>query len=248
MDQFDEISSVAHLSYNSFQSKYEKRYDNGVALKGAFTWSKDIDVGCADFWEGCNIQNPYDLRAERADSALNVPIVVSASAVYKLPFGKGGQHLKTGVPAVLAGGWQANGILSSYSGQVYTPAPTYDSSNSGGGGQRPNKVADPNSGFTRSINEWFNTAAFVNAPAYTYGNVGRNSLRGPSFTNLDASFFRNFTIFRESSFQFRAEFFNILNHTNFGNPDSTIGDAAYGEIRTQTGNSRQIQFAGKITF
>jgi hypothetical protein len=248
MGQFDELSSIAHLSYNSFQSKYEKRYSNGLALKGAFTWSKDIDVGCADFWESCNIQNPYDLRAERANSALNVPLVVSASAVYKLPFGKGAQHLTTGVPALLAGGWQANGILSSYSGQVYTPSPIYDNTDSGGGGQRPNKVGDPNSGFKRSINEWFNTTAFVNPPEYTYGDVGRNSLRGPSFTNLDASFFRNFTIFRESSFQFRAEFFNILNHTNFGNPDAHIGDSTYGEIRGQAGNSRQIQFAGKITF
>ncbi len=84
--------------------------------------------------------------------------------------------------------------------------------------------------------------------AYTFGDVGRNSLRGPSFNNLDASFFRNFTIFRESSFQFRAEFFNILNHTNFGNPDATVGDGGYGEIRGEAGSSRQIQFAGKIAF
>lgn len=249
MQQFDEISSIAHLSYNSFQSKYEKRYSNGLALKGAFTWSKDIDVGCADFWEGCNIQNPDDLRAERADSALNVPLVLSASAVYKLPFGKKGQYLTTGVPAALVGGWHANGILSSHSGTVYTPGLTFDNTNSGGGGQRPNKVGDPNSGFTRSINEWFNTSAFVHPAAYTYGDVGRNSLRGPSFTNLDASFFRDFTIFRESSFQFRAEFFNLLNHTNFGNPNATVGGGpSYGTIRSQANNSRQIQFAGKISF
>ncbi len=248
MSQFDEISSIAHLSYNSFQSQYEKRYSDGVALKGSFTWSKDIDVGCADFWEGCNIQNPYDLRAERADSVLNLPLVVSASAVYKLPFGRQGKYLTTGVPAALAGGWQANGILSSHSGTVYTPSPTYDNTNSGGGGQRPNKVGDPNTGFTRSLSEWFNTNAFADPLKYTYGDVGRNSLRGPSFTNLDASFFRNFTIFRESSFQFRAEFFNLFNNTNFGNPDAHIGDSTYGEIRGQAGNSRQIQFAGKITF
>jgi hypothetical protein len=248
MGNFDEISSIAHLSYNSFQSKYEKRYGNGLAVKGAFTWSKDIDVGCADFWEGCNIQNPYNLQAERGNSALNVPLVLSVSTVYKLPFGKGAQHLTTGVPAALVGGWQVNGILSSHNGTVYTPSPQSDNTNSGGGGQRPNKVGDPNSGFTKSINQWFNTAAFVNPPKYTYGNVGRNSLRGPSFTNLDASIFRNFTIFRESSFQFRTEFFNILNHTNFGNPDAHIGDSTYGKIRSQAGNSRQIQFAGKITF
>jgi hypothetical protein len=248
MSNFDEISSIAHLSYNSFQSKYEKRYDNGVALKGSFTWSKDIDVGCADFWEGCNIQNPYDLRAERADSALNVPLVVNASAVYKLPFGKKGKYLTTGLPAALVGGWQANGILSSHSGTVYTPSPTYDNTNSGGGGQRPNKVGDPNSGFTRGVKEWFNTNAFADPLKYTYGDVGRNSLRGPSLTNLDASFFRNFTIFRESSFQFRAEFFNILNHTNLGNPDAHIGDSTYGEILGLAGNARQVQFAAKISF
>ncbi len=247
MSNFDEISSIAHLSYNSFQSKYEKRYGNGVALKGAFTWSKDIDVGCADFWEGCNIQNPYDLRAERGNSALSVPIVVSASAVYKLPFGKGAQHLTTGVPALLVGGWQVNGILSDRSGQVYTPSPQSDTTNSGGGGQRPNQVANPNLS-SHGINEWFNTAAFVNPAKYTYGNVGRNDLRGPTYNNLDASVFRNFTIFRESSFQFRAEFFNILNHTNLGNPDAHIGDSTYGEIRGTAGNARQIQFAGKITF
>jgi hypothetical protein len=248
MSQFGELSSEAHLSYNSFQSKFEKRYHNGVALKGAFTWSKDIDVGCADFWEACDIQDGHNLRAERANSSLNVPLVVTVSAVYKLPFGKGSQYLNTGVPAALVGGWQANGILSDHSGTPYTPGLTFDNTNSGGGGQRPNEVADPNSGFTRSINEWFNTAAYVHPAAYTYGNVGRNSMRGPAFNNLDASFFRNFTIFRESSFQFRAEFFNIFNHTNFGNPDATVGDSSYGTIRSQSGNSRQIQFAGKITF
>ncbi len=262
MEQFDEISSIAHLSYNSFQSKYEKRYSNGVALKAAFTWSKDIDVGCADFWEGCSIQNPYDLRAERADSALNVPLVFTGSAVYKLPFGKGAHYLQTGVPAALVGGWQVNGILSSHNGTVYTPSINIDNANSGNGSQRANKIGNPNSGFHRNINEWFNTYAYAVPLKYTYGNAGRNSLRGPDFNNLDASIFRNFTIFRESAFQFRAEFFNILNHTNFGNPDSTFEDRPYynpdgtvsqdpgtfGTIRSQNGNSRQIQFAGKITF
>jgi hypothetical protein len=248
MGQFDEISSIAHLSYNSFQSKYEKRYSNGLALKGAFTWSKDIDVGCADFWEGCNIQNPYDMRAERADSVLNVPLVLSASAVYKLPFGKRAQHLTTGVPAALAGGWQVNGILSSHDGTVYTPSINFDNANSGNATQRADKVGNPNTGFTRSINEWFNTSAYVVPQRYTYGNAGRNSLRGPNYTNVDASLFRNFTLYREISFQFRAEFFNLFNHTNFGNPDGTLEDSTYGEIRGQSGNSRQIQFAGKVTF
>lgn len=248
MQQFSEISSIVRLSYNSFQSQYEKRYSNGVALKGAFTYSKDIDVGCADFWEGCNIQNPYNLAAERADSALDLPIVVSASVVYKLPFGKGAPYLNKGLPAAVVGGWQVNGILQSYSGTVYTPAPLNDNTNSGGGNQRPNKVGDPNSGFHRSINEWFNTTAFVNPPQYTYGNVGRNSLRGPSFTDLDSSLFRTLHLYRNSTFEFRAEFFNVLNHTNYGNPDAHIGDSTYGEIRGQNGNSRQIQFAGKLAF
>jgi hypothetical protein len=226
MYQFNEYASIAHLSYNSFQSKYEKRYGNGLALKGAFTWSKDIDVGCADFWEACSIQNQYNLRAERADSPLNVPIVVTASAVYKLPLGKGAKYVNTGLPAAVVGGWQTNGILSSHNGTVYTPGINFDNANSGRGSQRPNKVA----------------------PEYTFGNTGRNSLRGPSFTNLDASIFRNFTIFRESSFQFRAEFFNILNHTNLGNPDGNLQSGTYGKIRYQNGSSRQIQFAGKINF
>jgi hypothetical protein len=249
MQQFDEISSIAHLSYNSFQSEYEKRYSKGVALKAAFTWSKDIDVGCADFWEGCSIQNGHNLAAERADSSLNVPLVFSASAVYRLPFGKASQHLTTGLPASLAGGWQVNGILQIHDGTPFSPAINIDQANAGSGSERPDVVGNPFGGFTQSINEWFNTSAYTLPKRYTFGSAGRNSVRGPGFNDLDASFFRNFTIYRQLSFEFRAEFFNILNHTNFGNPDPTLEDgAAFGTIRTQNGNSRQMQFAGKITF
>jgi hypothetical protein len=141
-----------------------------------------------------------------------------------------------------------NGILSSHDGTVYTPSINFDNANSGNATQRADKVGNPNTGFTRSINEWFNTSAYVVPQRYTYGNAGRNSLRGPNYTNVDASLFRNFTLYREISFQFRAEFFNLFNHTNFGNPDGTLEDSTYGEIRGQNGNSRQIQFAGKVTF
>lgn len=256
-----EIASIAHLSYNSFQSKYEKRFGNGLAIKGAFTWSKDIDVGCADFWEACGIQNAYNLRGERADSSLNLPLVMSASLVYKLPFGKGRQYLTSGLGSKLAGGWQLNGIFQHDSGSAYNPSLAFDNANSFVYNERYNVVGKTSG--SKTLKQWFNTSAFVLPAEYTFGNGGRNDLRGPMYTDLDTSLFRTFPIYKEANFQFRAEFFNILNHPSFGLPnatclvynangtcnlDPTSGDPNFGAILSQAGQSRQVQFAGKITF
>jgi hypothetical protein len=247
MAEFGELSSIGHMSYNSFQAKYDQRYANGVAVTGAFTWSKDIDVGCADFWEGCSIQNGHDLAAERADSELDVPIVVTLSTVYKLPFGKGEPYLQSGVRSALLGNWHLNGIFAYHSGLPFTPAVNFDNAMANGGSQRPNVIADADAG-PHTLKEYFNTAAFTVAPPYKFGDAGRDSLRGPAYTNLDTSVFRDFALYREATLQFRGEFFNVLNHPQFGTPDGTLEDATYGQITSTTGNPRNIQFALKLSF
>jgi hypothetical protein len=105
----------------------------------------------------------------------------------------------------------------------------------------------------RSAAEWFNTAAYT-VPAFgTYGNAGRNSLRGPNYWDLDTSVFRQFPIGEGRQFEFRAEAFNLANHVNLGQPDSTITDGpSYGTISgTAYGNTalnRQLQIAVKFIF
>jgi hypothetical protein len=244
---FSMIQSIGRDSYNSLQAQFDQRFSGGLFFITSFTWSKSIDIGCASFWEACSIQNPYDLNAERGPSPLDVPLVFTLSAGYELPFGRAKPFLnRGGVSSMVLGGWQVNGILSAHSGTVFTPTINFDNANVGGGTQRPNVVGNPNLS-NQTVQEFFNVNAFQVAPPYTYGNAGRDSLRGPDFWNLDFSLFRNFNIAERLTLQFRGEFFNILNHPNFENPGSTLGNAGFGAI-TAANNPRQAQVAVKITF
>jgi hypothetical protein len=98
------------------------------------------------------------------------------------------------------------------------------------------------------LTEWFNTAAYSQPLADTYGNVGRNSLFGPHYTDVDFSLFRNFSFLEHYRAQFRIEAFNMFNHPNFGNPDSGFGDQRFGAITGTSGNPRELQLAGTFKF
>ncbi len=247
MSEFNTLSSIGHMNYNALQSKFDKRFSNGLSATAAFTYSKTINVGCAEYWEGCHIQDPYNLRADRSASDTDVPLVFTFSSVYELPFGKGKSFAQQGLPSKLFGGWQLNGIVSSRSGTPYTVGINFDNAHANGGSQRPNQVGNPNQG-KHSVTQYFNTSAFVVPAKLTYGDVRRNSLRGPSYTDLDTSLFRNFSLMNRATVQFRSEFFNVLNHPNFSNPDGTLEDSSFGAIKSIVGNPRQIQFALKVNF
>lgn len=248
MSGFGELMSIGHMNYNSLQTKYEKRFEGGLSLTSAFTYSKAINVGCAEYWEDCNIQDEYNLRPDRAAADTDVPLIFTTSAVYELPFGKGKQFAMAGAPAQILGGWQANGVLATRTGTPYTVYIDYDNANAGWGTQRPNLVPGVSTKGPHTVAEYFNTAAFVTAPQYTFGDVHRNSMRGPGYTDVDVSLFRNFNLFEKSSLQFRSEFFNVLNHPNFGNPDAGLQDQSFGRLNSTSGNQRQIQFALKLKF
>ncbi len=247
---FSVIQSISRSNYNALQAKFDQRFSDGLFFITAFTWSKNIDIGCVDYWEACNIQNPYNLNSNRSVSDLNVPLVFTFSPGYELPFGKGKPYLNSGGPAAwILGNWQLNGIFSARSGLPYTPTINFDNANVGGGSQRPEVVGNV-SPANPTLAEYFNTSALVLPTAYTYGDAGRNSLRGPDFWNFDFSVFRNFNFTESWRLQFRSEFFNIFNHTNFANPGATLGNPGYGVITAIANNSnpRLIQFALKLNF
>jgi hypothetical protein len=100
----------------------------------------------------------------------------------------------------------------------------------------------------RSITSWFNPAAFSVPPAFTWGNLGRNTLRGPGIWNLDLSAAKKFNFSETRRLEFRAEFFNSLNHPQFGLPGSTIGVGGVGTITSTQRANRQIQFALRYAF
>jgi hypothetical protein len=248
MSQFSEIESIGHASYDAFQGQYQKSSSKGLTVNTAFTWSKNINTGCSDYWEGCNIEDPYDLRSNRGVDSTDATLVLTASAVYELPFGKGKAYVNQGAAAQVLGGWKVNGMFAHRSGQPFTVGVNNDQSHSNGASARPNITGSTSGPKTRA--EWFNIDAFSEPAIDTYGNAGRNSLRGPGYTNFDFSLFREFAIRERYKFEFRAESFNLFNHVNLGNPDSTFQDSNgnFGRISGANGNPRRFQFAGTFKF
>ena len=158
------------------------------------------------------------------------------------------------------GGWGSSGILTLRSGFPYSIFSGLDYSYSGIGSDRADLVGNPNLSGGRSkgaqLAEWFNTAAFAfNAPG-TFGNSGRDILRGPGLETFDLSMSKSFPLrfghFAETQkLDFRAEAFNLFNHANFRNPDNTITDPTFGQILQTAkvgGDPRILQLALKFSF
>jgi hypothetical protein len=219
----------------------------------SYTWSKAINEGCDGYFdtEGCNVQEVYNRKDDRSVAGFDVPHLLSATAAYDLPFGKGRQF-STGnkVLNALIGPWGLNGILTLRSGEPFTLNVYGDIANIGGNSERPN-VVGPAFPSTRTWQEYINTSSFQVPASYTFGTLGRNALRLGSFSNFDLSIMRDFPIpLREATrLQFRADFFNAVNHPVLGGClDSYVQDPDFGIASCTRNTERQIQFALKLFF
>ena len=254
-------------TYNGLSARFEHRFASGLYFLNSFTWSKALGdseqaLETAPGQPLANPQNIRNLAAERGPSSFDVKFINTTSLVYQLPFGKGrkfGSQWNGAVDAAL-GGWEMNTINTANSGMpvnvVYTPSAANDVTGRipdyrGEAIMRPNLVGDPAGvGGSAMVDRYFNAAAFaVPSASSPFGNLSRNAFRTPDFWQWDLGVVKNFALpFREGmGLQFRSEFFNVLNHTNFGYPNATITDAAFGTIRS-TYPPRQIQFALKLLF
>lgn len=266
---FRSISAVlpaAFSNYHALQVKLERRFARGLYLLNSFTWSKAIDNVSQVLEEPSGNtgtpQNLYNLAADRGLSAYDEPFNNTTSFVYDLPFGRGRRYLAQlpGAVELVLGGWTLSGINLMRSGQTinlrYAPSPLASVTANlpsflGGVALRPNisgPVLAPDG--ERTIDNYFNknniTIPSINQP---FGNAGRNIARSHPFYQFDLGVQKNFALplSEASRIEFRAEFFNLFNKTNFGaaNPDRSSG--AFGTIRS-TFPARQIQFALKVSF
>jgi hypothetical protein len=184
--------------------------------------------------------------------------VCSSDLLYNLPFGKG-RHFGASMSPVLNqmfGGWRIAtlGILhTGIANTVFIGTNTYGNSNFTN--QRPNWVGGaPLYPEHQTVNNFLNSAPYGMPAAGTFGNLGRNTINGPSFVQLDLSFLKTFTFKESRTLEYRFEIFNVPNHPNFGQPNTTYGTANFGRIfdtfgRTLgIGTSRQIQMALKFNF
>ena len=257
-DDIDLLESRANSNYHSLQTRFQQRLSRGLATLVSYTWSKSID-DASNFFSSAGDpnfpQNSYDLRSERGRSNFDVRHRLSVSYSYDLPFGRGRTHLaNNGFISSVLTGWQTLGILTLQSGRPFTVALLSEIDNSGtgrsllgfGANDRPNVIGDPNAG-SRTVERWFNTAAFSFPAPGTFGNAGRNILDGPGYQNLNLSLVKNTALSERVSFQFRAEVFNVFNHPNFGLPDNFLGSPTFGRI-TSARDPRHIQFGAKLLF
>jgi hypothetical protein len=241
----------------------EHRFTAGLYALNSFTWGKamgDSEQALEDFVFVPNPQNIHNLAAEKGPSSYDVKLNNVTSVVYQLPFGKGRKYAAGMNPVVDAvlGGWELNSINTAHTGQpvdvAYSPSAANDVTGlsndyRGQAFQRPNVSGSAVSqSRSQMLNTYFAGYTFTTPPASApFGNLGRDAFRMPNFEQWDLGINKNFRIREDIRLQFRSEFFDVLNHTNFGYPDPKTTDAAFGTIRT-TFPSRQIQFALKLLF
>jgi hypothetical protein len=243
--------SIGKGDYNALQFLYDKRFANGLAYQVSYTWSKILDDG-SDGWygvEGFSVENPYSYQNNRSVAGYDLTHVLSVNVVYELPIGKG-KALAThnSVVDYIIGGWQVNTIASAHSGLPYDITADGDIANTGNTGyERADIVGNPGLP-TQSAKEWFNTAAFAIPATYTYGDSGRNILRGPAFWNLDASLFRKFPFTENKVLEFRVEAFNMPNTVILNQPQADISEPNFGVITSTQNTARIIQFGAKFRF
>jgi outer membrane receptor protein involved in Fe transport len=245
-------------NYHSLQVALNRPFKNGLLLKGAYTLSRAKNETDDDGWAGLNWNAPSQLSRNYALAGYDRPHVFQMAFVYELPYktSSGGN----GFAKVIFGDWQINGLYSAYSGTPFTIRANGADVNMPGSTQTANlngeyKVLD-NHG---DAGTYFDTSVFSQPRGVTFGNTGRNQFRGPGAWNLDFSLFRAFPIGAGGKrLEFRSEFFNVLNHPNWGNPadeNLDVNSASFGQTYTVgTGardagtGERQIRFGLRFQF
>ena len=244
--------SVANSNYHAFQFKARSKLGNDLTVLGAYTFSKIIDVGCDGFFgsEGCSVQDPYHLRADRSVAGYNIPQLLSVSYVYELPVGKGKLlNISNPVTDSLLGGWNLSGIFSARSGQPFNTTASGDIPNTGNVVERGDRGSTCNPYTSTKGRNYLNTnGCFTTPQPFTYGNEGRNDLISPRVINWDMSLMKDFGFGEERKAEFRTDFFNAANHQSLGVADSGLNDSTFGQILGTAQTEREIQFALKIYF
>jgi hypothetical protein len=250
-------------TYNGLQVDLNRRFSNGFAVRGVYTWSKTLDDGdslnaTTSGGEPALVSNPFDLRADKGLANFDVRNVAAINATYALPFGHGQRFAgsASGFGNALISGWTANSIVTLQGGFPFTPQLSYNPSNTGDTRNPVRPYVNP--AFTGPVilgnpNQWFNPNAFLAPPNASgfFGNLGRDTLAGPGLATWDFSLLKETAIRERTRLQFRAEFFNILNHANFNTPNAVVftptGVSPTAGIITSTSTtSRQIQFGLKL--
>jgi hypothetical protein len=253
-------------SYNALQVDLNRRFSDGLTLRGVYTFSKVLDdgdsVNATTSGGGPALaSNPFNLRSDKGRGTFDVTHVAVANATYALPIGRGGRFFNNeeAFTSRLISGWTVNSIVTLQTGFPFSPQLSYNPSNNGDTRNPVRPFANPAFSGPVTIgspNKWFDPNAFVapsNIPANGgfYGNVGRDTLVGPGLATWDFSALKDTRITERLNIQFRAEIFNLLNRANFNLPNAVVFtptgvSPTAGAITSTSTTSRQVQFGLKL--
>jgi Carboxypeptidase regulatory-like domain/TonB dependent receptor len=245
--QIGQLQGNMISNYHGLQLSAERR-TRDLTYLFSYTYSHALDENSNN--AGAPV-NSYNQHADYGNGDNNIPNRFVGSVNYSLPF-EGSGWLR---PVVR--GWELNAILTYSDGIPFSVFAGSNSLNIADGIKPMAQLVGPGNGSLpsgkRTVNAWFNTAAFTNPGPQQFGNSGRNILQGPGTKNVDFSVFKNFSLHEGRTLQLRSEFFNIFNTTQFNNPNSTIGPgfgkiSSAGSPNTLQRVSREIQLAAKFSF
>jgi hypothetical protein len=246
--QFSGVSwinpAVGNSTYHAFFWRVQRRFSGGFSLLAHYTFSKFID-DLQSFTELGNVgsyMDAYNRGLDKSLSGNDIRHRAVIAGLYEIPLLRSSR----GWAARVLGGWNLSYLLTFQSGPPST-ALTADTTNAfPAGALRPDLVGDPKSG-ARSLQRWFNTDAFRAPAPFRFGTAGRSVIQGPGIQNIDFSVLKDFRVTERATFRFRADFFNLFNHANFGLPGATLNTPAFGVISSAR-DPRLIQFGAKMTF
>jgi hypothetical protein len=257
--------AIGDSNYQGMHVKFQKRFQSAGDILVSYTWSKWMtNTETNTSWEESNlglttggVQDFNNRRADWATSSNDVPHNLVVSYTLPLPIGRGKHFLgsASGAADKLVSGWGVNGIYTLQSGLalVITDA-TNNSYSLNNGTQRPNIVAGCTLNTTGSapsrLGEWFNPNCFTQPTAFTFGDAPREltNTRGGGINNSDFALFKNTNLTERMHLQFRAEFFNLWNRVQFGEPGQVFGAPGFGVVNYQLNNPRLVQLALRLEF
>ncbi len=241
--------SDGNSSYNALWVTLQKRFSKGLQLNSSYTWAKSIDENSRNV-QGLVIQDSYNIKGDRGLSDFDAQNRFVLSALYDLPF-RGNRFVE---------GWEIALIEQIQSGNPINFHTTNSTLTGLSGTVRPNVTGPVSIGYSPATNSNATFVQYVQNPGVfvnqgnAFGNLGRNVIIGPGFSNLDFALVKNTKITERLTWQLRADAFDLLNQANFGQPNSTLGSSTFGLISNTRvppgdfGSSRQLQVAMKLIF
>jgi hypothetical protein len=237
-------------NYHSLQVAFNRQAADGLVIKGAYTYSKAINMTDDDGWAAIMFNHLPDFHRNRAQAGYNIPHMFQVGYVYELPFGQGKKYAGSGPARLILGGWQVNGVFAAYQGRPFTVSASGAALNAPGNGQTADQIKPvvEKLGGVGAGQPFYDPAAFAPVNQARFGGTGRNILRGPGVVNLDFSVFRKFLITESVTLELRSEAYNLSNTPHFANPASNVNAGNFMRVLRANEDQRQFRFGLRLAW